>query len=147
PTFTSLRLLREVIHAVPEKLQVPEPCRGANCRDCSQTPMRAMKCQKFCDINRRDAVPIGHHESFISDVGREPLYAPSSHGVKTCFGQRHRPIYRIALVPDNITNAEVNGYVTAQRQLVNHPLLNVIAPITQGKHEVIESVRLVLLHN
>jgi hypothetical protein len=94
-----------------------------------------------------DAVAVGEQEGAVLEPAAQPLEAAAGLGVEARVDQVHLPVGLLPLVDRRLAGREVDGDVVVDGVEVEEVLLDVVAPVAERDHELLDPVGVEDLHD
>src|ERR1035438_621106 len=145
-----LRLFEEAFHAVVAgDFENAETRRGTDGGNGHQFAVRPVELDDLVDVHVAQSVAVGQQEGFVADILGDALDAAAGHGLFAGVGEGDLEVALAvrSVVTDLVPGSQNNGAVAVHRLVVEEVLLDVVAAITQAKHELVVAEVGVALHN
>src|SRR4051812_48914000 len=147
PSLVQGRLFLEVTDAIAVELQRPEPRGRTDRGERDQGATRTMKRHQLVEAHVPHAVAIRQHERAAANQGLElPQTAPGQRRLPGVH-EVHLPWLQAVANRRNVAVLERDRHVASDRMVVKKVPLDLIALVSERKHEFIEAIPGVVLHD
>src|SRR3989344_282509 len=113
---------------------------GVNGGHRRESAVLVVEVSQCAQVNVRNAIAIGQHECFISQVRLKPLDATSSHGVVPGIDQCNLPVDGLAFMILHVSIREVNAEICIAGMVMQEVVLDHVALVSQGDYEILEAL-------
>src|ERR1700744_3518645 len=147
PAFFGLWLLGKFGDLIAIHFQVAKARRRPDRSQRRQLAVGTMKLEQIVQVDVRNAVAPGEHESLIAHVGSQPLDAAAGLRLHTGIDQVDGPVGNDSAAHFDFAGFERDAQIAVQRAIVQHVFLDHFTLVTQGDREFIEAMMRIVHHD
>ena len=147
PTLADLWLLGELRDEVALEDE-PAEARGRSHRSDGRDPAVApVEAKELAEVDIGDAVAVRGHERLPVEQRSQTADAPAGARLETGVDDMHDPVLDGAALGLHVAGPEVDPEASVKRRVVEEVLLDQVALVARGDHELVQPMRGVVAHD